>query len=215
MAHRGIEWVKLELVSKASAASVDDIRAATSSNFAKKSSVYLSGYTSSCFARFPLLASHLANLATKLLLRPVLVKRPSLESLRERYHRAGKVAKGELLKEVQEILGCHRKHAIRAMRRRQPGRKAAGGKRGRKSRYEEPAFLKALARVRRVMEFRNADVIKENLPDFEVVKRLYGIEVLEVLNLPVWHQYIPQRRRSARAIGFDKTRSATARPSSP
>jgi hypothetical protein len=62
----------LELVSKVSSASVDDMRAATSSNFAKKSSVYLSGYTSGCFARFPRLASHLANLATKLLLRPVL-----------------------------------------------------------------------------------------------------------------------------------------------
>jgi hypothetical protein len=63
----------LELVSKVSSASVDDMRAATSSNFAQQSSVYLSGYTSGCFARFPRLASHLANLATKLLLSPVLV----------------------------------------------------------------------------------------------------------------------------------------------
>jgi cytochrome c-type biogenesis protein CcmH len=63
----------LELVSKVSSASVDDMRAATSSNFAKQSSVYLRGYTSGCFARFPRLASHLANLATKLFLRPVLV----------------------------------------------------------------------------------------------------------------------------------------------
>jgi hypothetical protein len=94
------------------------------------------------------------------------VKRHILESFREKYHRAGKLAKGELLKEVQELLGCHRKHAIRAMRRRQPGRKAAGKKRGRKSQYEEPAFLKALARVRRVMEFRNAEVITENLPEY-------------------------------------------------
>jgi hypothetical protein len=62
----------LELVSKVSSASVDDMRAATSSNLSKKSSVYLGGYTSGCFARFPRLASHLANLATKLLLRPVL-----------------------------------------------------------------------------------------------------------------------------------------------
>jgi hypothetical protein len=63
----------LELVSKVSSAAVDDMRAATSSNFAKESSVYLSGYTSGFFARFPRLAWHLANLATKLLLRPVLV----------------------------------------------------------------------------------------------------------------------------------------------
>jgi ABC-type branched-subunit amino acid transport system substrate-binding protein len=49
------------------------MRAATSSNFVKKSSVYLSGYTSGFFPRFPRLASHLFNLATKLFLRPVLV----------------------------------------------------------------------------------------------------------------------------------------------
>jgi hypothetical protein len=62
----------LEPVSKISSAPVDEMRAATSLNFAKKSSVYLSGYTSGFFARFPRLASHLFNLATKLFLRPVL-----------------------------------------------------------------------------------------------------------------------------------------------
>jgi hypothetical protein len=50
------------------------------------------------------------------------VKRYILESFREKYHRAGKLGKGQLLEEVQKLLGCHRKHAIRAMRRRSPGR---------------------------------------------------------------------------------------------
>ena len=49
------------------------MRAATSSCFAKKSSMYRSGYTCGFFARLPRFASHLAALATKLLLRPVLV----------------------------------------------------------------------------------------------------------------------------------------------
>ena len=49
------------------------------------------------------------------------LERHILESFREKYHRAGKLAKGELLKEVQDLLGCHRKHAIRAMRRRPHG----------------------------------------------------------------------------------------------
>jgi hypothetical protein len=62
----------LEVVSKISSAAVDDMRAATSSNFAKKSSVYLSGYTSGFFARFPCLASHLVNLATNLFLKALL-----------------------------------------------------------------------------------------------------------------------------------------------
>jgi hypothetical protein len=63
----------LDPVSKISSAPVDDLRAATSSNFAKKSSVYLGGYTSGFFPRFPRLTSHLVNLATKLFLTPLLV----------------------------------------------------------------------------------------------------------------------------------------------
>jgi hypothetical protein len=64
---------QLELVSKVSSAAVGDTRAATSSNFAKKSSAYLGGYASGFLAHFPRLAARLAALATKLLLRPVLL----------------------------------------------------------------------------------------------------------------------------------------------
>jgi hypothetical protein len=42
------------------------------------------------------------------------VKRHILESIRGKYHRAGKLAKGELFKEAQLLLGCHLKHAIPA-----------------------------------------------------------------------------------------------------
>ena len=62
----------LELVSKVSSATGSAMRAATSSVFAKKSSMYRSGYTCGFFARLPCFASHLAALATKLPLRPVL-----------------------------------------------------------------------------------------------------------------------------------------------
>jgi len=59
------EWV-LEPISKIPPAAADDMRAATSSHFPKKSSVYLKGYASGFSARFPRLASHLLILATKL-----------------------------------------------------------------------------------------------------------------------------------------------------
>ena len=71
------------------------------------------------------------------------VKRYILESLREKYHRASKKGKGSLLNEVEELLGCHRKHAIRVMKKRPPGRKPRGEKRGRKSKYDCPVFLSA------------------------------------------------------------------------
>ena len=39
-------------------------------------------------------------------------------------------------------------------------------KRGRKSKYDTPEFLSALHKVRRVMEFRNAEVMKENMAEW-------------------------------------------------
>lgn len=96
------------------------------------------------------------------------VKRHLLESLREKYHRPGKrkKAKAEILQEVQNLLKCHRKHAIRVMKKRAAGRKSPPGKRGRKSKYDTPEFLSALHKVRRVMEFRNAEVMKGNMPEW-------------------------------------------------
>ncbi|MFN4896691.1 MAG: hypothetical protein ACK5GN_00240 [Pseudomonadota bacterium] len=70
---------RVEPVSKISSAPVEEMRAATSSNLAKKSSVYLSGYTCGFFARFPRLASYPFNLATKLVL--VLILTTTLTAL--------------------------------------------------------------------------------------------------------------------------------------
>ena len=103
------------------------------------------------------------------------VKQYILESLRERYRRSSKKGKGQVLDEVCSELGCHRKHAVRLMRKRSPGRKAAAGKRGRRSKYNSPEFLRALHRVRRVMEFRNAEVIKASMPEWlPFIEAQYG-----------------------------------------
>lgn len=115
------------------------------------------------------------------------VKRHLLESLREKYHRLGrkKKAKAEILQEVQNLLGCHRKHAIRTMKRKTPGRKSTPAKRGRKSKYDTPAFLSALHKVRRVMEFRNAEVMKMNmlewLPFIEKHRGAFAADIREKL----------------------------------
>lgn len=96
------------------------------------------------------------------------VKRHLLESLREKYHRfdRAKKQKSAILEEVQKLLCCHRKHAIRAMKKKAPGRKSTPNKRGCKSKYDTPEFLSALHKVRRVMEFRNAEVMKKNMVEW-------------------------------------------------
>lgn len=98
-----------------------------------------------------------------------------VETARKKYHRGSKKEKGEVLDDICEQLGCHRKHAIRLMKKLQVGRKPNPKKRGPKSKYDEPRFLKALYKVRRVMEFRATEVIKESMPEWlPYIEQHYG-----------------------------------------
>lgn len=140
------------------------------------------------------------------------VKRWILESLREKYHRAGRKGKGDILKEVESLLSCHRKHAIRVMKKRPAGRKPEGQKRGRKSKYDSPEFLRALHKVRRIMEFRNAEVIKENmvewLPSIERHRGVFSDEVREKLltiSASTMKRYFRRAREQA-GTGLSTTR---------
>jgi len=65
-------------------------------------------------------------------------------ALRERYRTASKVEKGRLLDEVCRTTGCHRKAAIRLLRRA-PRRRAS--RRGRPRRYHGPALEPVLTRL--------------------------------------------------------------------
>lgn len=98
-----------------------------------------------------------------------------IESFRGNYHRSGRDGKGKILSEVMELLNCHRKHAIRLMREKAFQKKPRTSKRGRKSKYDNKEFLQALHRVRKVMEFRNAEVVKENMAEWlPFIEAQYG-----------------------------------------
>ena len=141
------------------------------------------------------------------------VKRWILESLREKYHRVRKKEQGAILDEVQRHLCCHRKHAVRVMN------EASGGKpkklkRGRKSKYDSPEFLRALHKVRRVMEFRNAEVIKENMVEWlPSIERYYGAftnevrEKLQTISASTMKRYFRRAREQA-GTGLSTTRPA-------
>lgn len=112
------------------------------------------------------------------------VKRYILESFREKYHRAKKKGKGVILGEVCSVFSCHRKHAVRLMKKRPPGRKPGGAKRGRRSKYATPEFLRALHQVRKAMEFRNAEVMKENMEEWlPFIEKHYGTFSADVRGL--------------------------------
>jgi hypothetical protein len=140
--------------------------------------------------------------------------RKRIYSLRQKYHRSGgsRKKKQEILSEVQELLDCHRKHAVRLMKKREPGWKYGGRKRGRKSKYGEPEFLKALHLVRRTMEFRNAEVMRENmaewLPFIEKHRGEFSLEIrhkLLTISAATMKRYFRRMREQA-GKGLSTTR---------
>jgi 5S rRNA maturation endonuclease (ribonuclease M5) len=88
------------------------------------------------------------------------------ESFRERYHRGSKKGKGAILDEVCERLGWHRKHAIRQLSRKNPGRPKKAKKRGRRSKYEDPSFLKALKKLWFMTDQMCSKLLKEAIPNW-------------------------------------------------
>ena len=109
-----------------------------------------------------------------------------LERFRQTYLRAGKVKKGEMLNNYCELTGCHRKHAIRALRKREAGRPLNPRRRGPKSRYDFPEFIQALKVFYRVTDRMCSSLLKSAIPlwMFAVEKRqgVFSNEVKEKLH---------------------------------
>lgn len=144
------------------------------------------------------------------------VKEQLFESFKRRYHRAQYGEKKELLDEVCELFGWHRKHATRRLN--EPlGKKERSVKQvGRKSKYGDPEFLKALHRVRKEMEFRNAKVIKANmkewLPFIEELHGEFSVSVRErllTISAATMDRYF-KRARDAAGKGLSTTRPGKA-----
>lgn len=133
------------------------------------------------------------------------------ESLRWKYHRASKKGKGEILDEVCERLGWHRKHATRLLQQKNVGRKPKPKKRGRKSKYDCPEFLRALRKLWVESEFKGARLLKASLPEwlpfFEANFWKLSSEVEEKL-LEVSHATMERKLRGVRA-SFGKGKSGT------
>lgn len=90
-----------------------------------------------------------------------------LDWFRERYQRANRKRKGELLTELCKLANCHRKHGIRLLRRRVRGRPSVSkGKRGRKSEYGDAVFQKALRRLWLETEQMCSKLLKGAIPEW-------------------------------------------------
>jgi hypothetical protein len=88
------------------------------------------------------------------------------ERYRQIYLRGGRREKSRILDEFCELTKCHRKHAVRVFSKRQAGRPANPEKRGRKSRYDRPEFIRALKKVYNEMDRMCSKLLKAALPEW-------------------------------------------------
>jgi hypothetical protein len=88
------------------------------------------------------------------------------ERFRQRYLRAGKAEKSQMLSHFCELTECHRKHAVRLFRKRESGRPAKPGRRGPKSRYNFPEFIETLKVFYRVTDRMCSSLLKGAIPDW-------------------------------------------------
>lgn len=96
------------------------------------------------------------------------------ERVRERYQRANKSEKSKLLNSLEESLGIHRKSLVRKLRKRNPGRKA-NSKRGRRSKYDKPEFVKALRLAWKSTKYMNSRNLHSALPEWvRSIERRHG-----------------------------------------
>ena len=88
------------------------------------------------------------------------------ERYRQRYLRGGRREKSRILDEFCELTKCHRKHTVRVFSKLQSGRPANPEKRGRKSRYDRPEFIRALKKVYNEMDRMCSKLLKVALPEW-------------------------------------------------
>ena len=105
------------------------------------------------------------------------------ERVRDRYLRGSKTEKGKLLDSLVETLGVHRKSLVRKLKRRNPGRKPQG-KRGRRSKYDVPEFIKTLRLIWKETKYMNSRNLHASLPEWTAsVERRHGSLAPEVKEL--------------------------------
>jgi hypothetical protein len=131
------------------------------------------------------------------------VKTVLIESFRAKYHRGSKKVKGAILTELCEALGVHRKHAIRLLN---PPvavqRDASRLQRGRKSRYDDPEFLKALRGLWMITDQMGPRLLHQSIPAWlPAYERRNGVmtDIVREKLLSISHATIERKLRGTRA----------------
>ena len=86
--------------------------------------------------------------------------------LKDRYRKASRNQKSQLLDELVDLHGMHRKTAIRLLSPSKRGRKSGNRERGRKSKYGDAEFLRALRLVWKETDYMCSKLLHAALPEW-------------------------------------------------
>lgn len=105
--------------------------------------------------------------------------------LKDCYRKAGRFRKSQLLDELEDLHGIHRKAAIRLLSPKKRGRKSGGKRRGPKSKYDNPEFLKALKLIWKETDYMCSKLLhaamREWVPSVETHHGEFSPQVKELL----------------------------------
>lgn len=93
-------------------------------------------------------------------------KAPWFLRFKDNYRKAGRIRKSQLLDQLADLYGIHRKTAIRLLGPKKRGRNPEPKKRGRKSKYDLPEFIDALKLVWKKTEFMCSRLLHAAIEDW-------------------------------------------------
>ena len=106
--------------------------------------------------------------------------------VKDRYRKGSRIQKSQILDELQDLHGIHRKAAIRLLSPQKRGRKLEGKKRGPKSKYDNPVFLKALRLIWKETDYMSSKLLhsamEEWIPFVEQHRGSFDVETKRLLN---------------------------------
>lgn len=106
------------------------------------------------------------------------------KKVKDNYRKASRFRKSQILDELEDLHGIHRKTAIRLMSPKKRGRKS-GNKRGPKSKYDNPEFVRALKTVWKETDYMCSKLLnsamEEWVPSVEVHYGKFTPEIRKLL----------------------------------
>ncbi|MCB0321298.1 MAG: transposase family protein [Bdellovibrionales bacterium] len=136
-------------------------------------------------------------------------KREYYQAIIKRYHRSSRAEKGRILDEFCENCGYNRSYAIRLLNQ---GHKRLGKKPGRRSKYDNQEFIRALRNIWKGADYKCGKRLKKAIPSFlPYYEKHHGnlAPEIELMLLKISPATIDRVLRKTKALYYGKGKSLT------